>query len=177
MTRPARIGIALVAAAIAIGCAGRSAGPSAGAPPAERAAMLQHDLANLAADAGAQESGLLAAAAIRQSRSLATEYRLSHPPLFHNLLVNVGLKKRGLCWHWTKDLLDRLGKLPLSSYQLHWGIAHRGELFREHSSIIVTARGRDLTSGIVLDPWRDSGELYWVPVTEDSYPWEPYKAR
>jgi hypothetical protein len=177
MSRPARIGIALVAAAIAIGCAGHSAGPSAGSPPPERTAVLERDLANLVADADAEESGMLAAAAIRQSHALAAEYRLARPPLFHNLLVNVGLKQRGLCWHWTKDLLDRLGKLPLASYQLHWGIAHRGELFREHNSVIVTARGRDVASGIVLDPWRDSGELYWAPVADDSYPWEPYATR
>jgi hypothetical protein len=109
-----------------------------------------------------------------QSPSLAAEYRLAQPPILHNLLVNVHLKERGLCWHWTEDLLDRLGELPLPSYQLHWGIAHRGRLFREHNSVIVTARGRELATGIVLDAWRDSGELYWAHVGEDSYPWEPY---
>ena len=140
----------------------------------DRAALLQRELAALVETADAEESHLLAEAAIRQSRSLAAEYRLAHPPILHNLLVNLGLKERGLCWHWTEDLLDRLGELPLPSYQLHWGIAHRGKLFREHNSVIVTARGREFATGIVLDAWRDSGELYWASVARDSYPWEPY---
>jgi len=174
MIQRAGVGIALAAVVLAIGCAGRSPGPSAAASPRGRAAMLQHELAGLAADAAAGESRLLAEAAIEESHLLAAEYRITPSPILHNLLVNVGLKDRGLCWHWTEDLLDRLEKLPLASYELHWGIAHRGKLFREHNSVIVTARGSALATGIVLDPWRESGELHWVPVSEDSYPWEPY---
>jgi len=170
MTRRSRIGSALAALVLSLGCAGHTSGP----PSEDRAALLQRELAALVETGDAGESRLLAEAAIRQSRSLAAEYRLTHPPVFHNLLVNLGLKERGLCWHWTEDLLDRLGELPLPSYQLHWGIAHRGQLFREHNSVIVTARGREFATGIVLDAWRDSGELYWASVGRDSYRWEPY---
>jgi hypothetical protein len=173
--RRSRIVIALAAVAISTGCAGRSTAPSAGDPFSERVARLQRELTNLTADADAEESRLLAEAAIQQSQSLAAAYRLAQPPILHNLLVNVGVKKRGLCWHWTEDLLARLGELSLPSYELHWGTAYRGELFREHNSVIVTARGRAFATGIVLDPWRASGELYWAPVSEDSYSWEPHR--
>jgi hypothetical protein len=27
--------------------------------------------------------------------------------------------------------------------------------------------------GLVLDPWRNSGDLYWTKVGQDSYPWLP----
>ena len=172
--RRSRIGIALAALVLSIGCAGGFSGSASEEPSPNRTALLQHELAALSENADAGESHLLAEAAIRHSRSLAGEYRLAHPPILHNLLVNAGLKERGLCWHWTEDLLDRLGELPLPSYQLHWGIAHRGKIFREHNSVIVTARGREFTTGIVLDPWRDSGELYWVSVGRESYPWEPH---
>ena len=67
-----------------------------------------------------------------------------------------------------------LEALPLENYPLHWAPASRGELFREHNSVVVTARGGALETGIVLDPWRESGELYWSLVSEDRYPWEPY---
>jgi hypothetical protein len=117
---------------------------------------------------------LLAEAALRQSRALAIEYGMTHPPQLHNVLVNLGLKRRGLCWHWTEDLLDRLAALPLESYELHWGTAYRGRLFREHNTVVVTARGRAFETGVVLDPWRESGELYWGLVREDRYPWEPH---
>jgi len=98
---------------------------------------------------------------------------MTRPPLLHNVLVNVGLRERGLCWHWTEDLLARLGDLPLDAYDLHWATAHRGEMFREHNSVVVTAKGGAFESGIVLDPWRDSGRLYFGPVQGDRYPWEP----
>jgi len=97
---------------------------------------------------------------------------MSRPAVLHNLLVNTGLRERGLCWHWTQDLLAHLRSLPLPHYQLHWGIAHRGELFREHNSVVVTARGADFATGLVLDPWREAGELLWVAVADDSYAWE-----
>lgn len=167
-------GVALAALLLAIGCAGHSSGPASADPSADRAALLQRELAALAENADAGESQLLAEAAIRQAHSLAVEYRLARPPILHNLLVNLGLKQRGLCWHWTEDLLERLGELPLRSYQLHWGIAYRGKLFREHNGVVVTARGREFATGIVLDGWRNSGELYWATVAGDSYPWEPY---
>jgi hypothetical protein len=37
---------------------------------------------------------------------------------------------------------------------------------------VVTAKGKDFFEGIVLDPWRDSGRLYWISVKEDKYHWE-----
>ncbi|MFQ5415966.1 MAG: hypothetical protein ACE5FL_02845 [Myxococcota bacterium] len=164
----------LFAAVLWLGCASPVAESSTAAVAPERIAGLERELAALAPLAPPEEGRLLAVAAVRQSQQLAADYRLTRPPVLHNLLVNLGLRERGLCWHWTEDLIERLGALPLPSYALHWGIAHRGERFREHNSLIVTARGGHLASGLVLDPWRESGELHWVAVADDSYPWEPY---
>jgi hypothetical protein len=164
----------LCAIALTSGCAGRNVEQApVPAPPPDRAASLQSDLDELAGGAAPGEAHLLAEAAMAESARLAVEYRMARPALFNNVLVNVGLKKRGLCWHWAEDLFAALRRLPLSSYELHWGIAHRGRLFREHNSLVVTARGESFASGIVLDPWRESGALYWVAVREDRYPWEP----
>ena len=169
----AALAIALPCAlALATGCAGGNVG-QAPAPPPDRTGSLQRDLDELAAGAAPDEAQLLAEAAMAESARLAAEYRMAHPALFNNVLINVGLKKRGLCWHWTEDLFAVLRELPLASYELHWGIAHRGRLFREHNSLVVTARGGEFASGIVLDPWRESGALHWVAVSEDRYPWEP----
>jgi hypothetical protein len=171
-TRHVPLRALLCALALAIGCA--SGGDhSAGPAPDGRAARLQLELGDLAGGADPTEANRLAEAALAESARLAAEYRMARPALFNNLLVNVGFKRRGLCWHWTEDLLAALGALRLTSYELHWGTAHRGRLFREHNSVIVTARGQSLASGIVLDPWRDSGALHWVAVSEDHYPWEP----
>ena len=169
----AGLGVAILCA-IALGCAGGNIErASAPARPPDRTALLQSAFDELAAGAAPDEARLLARAAMAQSARLAAEYRMARPALFNNVLINVGLKTRGLCWHWTEDLIAALRELPLSSYDLHWGIAHRGRLFREHNSLVVTARGESFENGIVLDPWRLSGALHWVAVSEDRYPWEP----
>jgi hypothetical protein len=165
---------AAAAVCLACACAGRPV-PLDSAEAELRRSELASALAQLAADAEPEESRRLAEAALRESHALAHAYRMTRPPQLHNVLVNTGLRERGLCWHWTQDLLAQLRSLRLPHYQLHWAVAHRGELFREHNSVVVTARGADLATGLVLDPWRRAGTLTWVAVTDDSYPWEPQR--
>jgi hypothetical protein len=87
-----------------------------------------------------------------------------------NVLVNAGLKQRGLCFHWAEDLSARLEALNLRTLEVHRGVA-RLETRREHSSVVLTARSQPFPEGIVLDAWRHSGRLYWNYVTADKYPW------
>jgi hypothetical protein len=84
----------------------------------------------------------------------------------------MGLRDRGLCYHWTEDLMFQLKALQLERYQLRWGVAHRGSNLREHNTVVITANGQPFENGLVLDPWRHSGNLYWVIVKNDSYPWK-----
>jgi hypothetical protein len=93
----------------------------------------------------------------------------------HNLLVNLGLKPRGLCVDWTTDLLTRLKQERFYSLDLHWAIANYETTFSlEHSTVVVSAGGDSINQGLVLDPWRYSGELFWAPTLEDSgYVWKP----
>jgi len=165
------------------GCAGvnyagrgeNSQGVSATLPGyQERVVSLEQALTALSPDVDKREAELLAETAISYSLELAGEYRMLRPPTLHNLLVNLGFRERGLCIHWTEDLLKRLRGLGLNSLELHWGLANNNGLLRlEHSSVIVTALGQGFEEGLVLDPWRHSGELYWILVREDSYPWKP----
>ncbi len=117
------------------------------------------------------EAASLAATAYGYPRELAREYRLVRPPLFHNLLINVGLKERGLCYQWSEDMVTQLQTLQLESLELRWGSAGAGKL-REHNTVVVTGRNQPFAEGIVLDPWRRSGELVWVFVAADSYVWQ-----
>jgi hypothetical protein len=143
-------------------------------PPAyrEKAVALQNDLASLSSHPNSTEAGQLAETAISYSYHLAEEYRLVRPPVLHNILVRMGIKDRGLCYQWTEDLMNRLYLLKMKNFQLHWGVAYRGSELREHNTVVVTARGQPFEEGIVLDPWRNSGELYWAHVKDDDYPWK-----
>lgn len=111
---------------------------------------------------------------MRYSIQLAHEYRVVRPALFHNVLVNVGLKKRGLCYQWAGDLAIRFRQLDLGTLEFHPAVARRDTL-REHNGIVVCARGDPFEAGIILDAWRHSGRLYWDYVVQDRYPWRRVK--
>jgi hypothetical protein len=138
----------------------------------EKIGLLQDDLAALNQQADLFEAGQVAETAITYANQLIEEYQLVRPAILHNVLIRVGLKDRGLCYHWTEDLLKRLQSLDLRTYQLHWGVAHRGSELREHNSVVITARGQAFDKGLVLDPWRNSGDLYWALIKSDRYPWK-----
>jgi hypothetical protein len=138
----------------------------------EKVESLQIDLAALNRQANLLEARQVAETAITYSNQLADEYRLVRPAVLHNVLIRVGLKDRGLCYHWTEDLLKQLQSLDLITYQLHWGVAHRGSELREHNSVVITANGQAFEKGMILDPWRNSGELYWSLINTDRYPWK-----
>ena len=138
----------------------------------EKLESLQDDLAALSQQANILEAQLVAETAITYSDQLAEEYQLVRPAVLHNVLIRVGLKDRGLCYHWTEDLLKQLQSLDLRTYQFHWGVAHRGSELREHNSVVITAKGQAFEKGMVLDPWRNSGDLYWAIVKSDRYPWQ-----
>jgi len=168
---------------ILLGCAGTNYashgesahGVSPGLPGYQgQVVSLEQALTALSPDIDKREAEQLAKTAISYSLELSAEYRMLRPPVLHNMLVNLGFKERGLCIHWTEDLLKRLQGLGLKSLDLHWGIANHDILLRlEHSSVVITARGQNFEEGLVLDSWRHSGELYWVLVRQDSYSWKP----
>ena len=138
-----------------------------------RAMALSNDLLAMDARISPGDAALVAETAIFYPLRLADDYELISPPLWHNTLVNMGVKPRGLCIDWTQDLLLELKSLGLRTVSFHWGVANHDATFRiEHSTAVVTARGQPFSSGMVLDPWRDSGRLFWSRVDADpEYVW------
>ncbi|MCX6922969.1 MAG: hypothetical protein NT154_07135 [Verrucomicrobia bacterium] len=113
---------------------------------------------------------MTAETACAYSLELAKQYRVVRPAIWHNMLVNVGLKQRGLCFQWADDLSAKLESLHLRTLKVRRGVA-RLETRREHSSVVLTAPGQAFDQGIVLDAWRHSGNLYWCHIKDDKYPW------
>jgi len=159
------------------GCA--STNPQIELPPfVEQQRIHELELAILALgeDIRPDEAHRAATIAIEYPLELAQEYDITDPPLMHNFLINIGVKQRGLCVDWTYDLLTRLQQERFRSLGLHWGIANYDSAFRiEHSTVIISARDEPLSQGIVLDPWRHSGQLFWAKTLEDpQYQWKPH---
>ena len=134
-------------------------------------AALNDELTRLGTAIDEVEARQVAETAIIYSQTLAARYRIVRPAVWHNILVRMGARERGLCYHWTTDLMRKLQSLGLTSFQLFWGVAHQGSELREHNSVVIAARGQTFDQGLVLDPWRNSGDLYWASVPQDRYPW------
>jgi len=137
----------------------------------QKVELLSHDLLQLHSLINPDAAALVAETAIEYSSELANIYRITGSPRQHNLLVNLGIRQRGLCFHWTDDLLQKMQSLKSEYFEFHSAVAHRNSDLREHSSVVVTFKGAAFATGIVLDGWRDSGDLYWVDINSDSYTW------
>jgi len=121
-----------------------------------------------------EETPRLAQAILSATETLAMQYQVQPPALWHNFLVNVGMRDRGLCCHWTQDLLREIEALQLQKYHAVWAVSRHGT-WREHNSVVITASGQEgVKDGLVIDPWRNAGQLYWVHVVDDTYAWQPH---
>jgi len=150
-----------------------------GAPPPpgqpDEVSRLASAIAALGPEVDREEAQRAARISYAHTHRLALQYQITDPPIIHNTKVNMGLKPRGLCWHWARDMEDRLKEERFKTLDLHRAVANADNAFRlEHSTAVVSARGAGYEDGIALDPWRKGGRLTWVPVREDqAYKWEP----
>ncbi len=134
--------------------------------------QLSQAIKNLGPNISPQEATIVAHDSIVYSMILANKYELTYPPLWHNVLVNSKKRPRGLCYHWQRDLMAHMKKKNLQTLDIIEGVAYEKDYWREHNTMVVTAKGQPFGTGIVLDPWRESGILAWSKVKDDKYPWK-----
>lgn len=127
---------------------------------------LTKALVALAPDVDPGEAEQLSVTAHTTSRSLAREYRIVLNPEFQNFLINIGVRQRGYCAHFARDIGARLKTLKLKTLVLHWGAAY-ARTSGEDNCLVVTARNQPFQDGILLDGWRRAGRLFWSPVKKD----------
>jgi hypothetical protein len=122
-----------------------------------------------------EEAQRAAFIAIEYPKQLRARYQVEDPPLIHNMKVNSGRKPRGLCWHWAEDMQRRIEQENFQTLVTHRAIANsHTRLLIDHSTVIVSAVGGQYDEGMVLDPWRYGGTLYWAPTLQDAkYTWVP----
>jgi hypothetical protein len=120
-----------------------------------------------------EEAARAARIAYDYTAVLKEQYEITDPPLIHNMKVNAGLRPRGLCWHWAEDIENRLNAEEFRTLEVHRAIANADTAFLiDHSTAIIGRKGDAWDDGIVLDPWRYGGTLFWDEVTDDTrYPW------
>ncbi|WP_343082415.1 hypothetical protein [Ostreiculturibacter nitratireducens] len=165
--------LSLLVVLVAGGCAMSPDGP----PPTQEQEIseLAEEIRSFGPEVDPEEAQRAARIAFEYSHQLAREYQVTDPPLIHNTKVNLGLRPRGLCYQWADDLEARMRQEDFRTLALHRAIANSGNPLRiDHSTLIVSRSGDGMFEGVVLDPWRNGGDLHWSPTLEDShYRWRP----
>jgi hypothetical protein len=149
--------------------------PETGAQQQARIERLSTALQTMAPDSNPAAARHFADIAVTTSAQLRQQYRVQLTPWMHNAEVNAGIKSRGLCFHYARDLGAALQPLAAPYWDLHV-VQAKPKTILEHNALVVTAKGAGWQSGIVLDGWRDAGVLYIGPVMQDKYPWQPKQA-
>ncbi|CAA6818570.1 MAG: Unknown protein [uncultured Thiotrichaceae bacterium] len=140
----------------------------------EKITELYNALIELSADVDKVEAKEIAFDSVIYPMYLAKKYGLVYPPQYHNVLVNTGKRPRGLCYEWADDMTALMKRKNLRTFDIHRGTAFRMTK-DEHNTLILSAKDEPLEKGIVIDPWRHSGELYWAKVPDDKdHPWTKF---
>lgn len=172
LTRASSKGLALFVLIWCLSCAGcahrRQPAPSNDA--VSKSSALAGALTQLSSTVSPEEAARLAEVAIQTSAELRADYDVQPPAWLHNVFVNMGLRSRGLCFHWSEDLLARLNREHFRTLEIHRVVA-RKKTWREHNALAVVSRESKIGLGLILDAWRNCGQLYWAPASSDRYPW------
>ena len=140
-------------------------------PQPDRILALREQLMTLGPEINPDDADDLAGTAVRYAEALARQYEMTRPIEFHNVMVNMGLRKGGLCFQLADEMFVKLRDMNLYSFDLYRAIADKDDIWHEHNTVVVTQRGRPFETGVVLDPWRYAGKLRFIRVADDHHPW------
>ncbi len=108
------------------------------------------------------------------SQQLKQDWRVTDAPIVHNAKVINGFRERGLCNDWAQAMTRRLQQENFRTLDVHWATSPPTTFRIIHHSAAISARGDTLEDGVILDPWRQSGDLFWGAIAEDErYNWRP----
>jgi hypothetical protein len=140
---------------------------SINAPTNVRIHSLCADLEGLNCGSAASEAFRISRVSILKALEMRHRDKPVSPALLNNLLINIGIRRRGLCYQWAAEIFNALNSVDLKEYNLRWGTSYMGYPLREHNCVVITARGAPFANGIVLDGWRYGGRLFWSKVSDD----------
>jgi len=124
------------------------------------------------------EAELLSREIFKESAKLTKKFKPVSEPHFNNFLINVGVKDKGLCYQWSDALYIYFSGKNYHDFEFHLLVANKGEYFYEHNTLVVVAKGEKVMDGVIIDPWRKPGKLYFSKVSEDrEYKWKHREKR
>ncbi len=153
---------------VLLGCAVKVASPTQA-----RIIALSDLLRTLDRTMSKKETLQLSKDIFQKTNLLTEEFAMTYPPQYHNFLVNIGLKKKGLCYQWADALYAYFQQKPYHSFIFHLMGANIGEYWKEHNVMAIAVKNVPMQEWIVIDPWRNPGKLYFSKVKDDHmYHWK-----
>ncbi|NOC47168.1 MULTISPECIES: hypothetical protein [unclassified Ruegeria] len=135
---------------------------------------LAQSIQALGSDVDPAEAQRAATIAYSYSQQLARDWNVTDPAIIHNAKVINGFREKGLCNDWAEAMTKRLRQENFQTLDLNWATSPPTPFRIIHHSASISAKGDTMYDGIILDPWRNSGALFWAPVREDTrYNWKP----
>ncbi len=120
------------------------------------------------------EAQKAATIAYSYSQQLKKEWNVTDSAIIHNAKVINGFREFGLCNDWAQAMTTRLKQENFRTLDLHWATSPPTAFRIIHHSAAISAKGDSMYDGLILDPWRNGGVLYWAPMREDTrYNWKP----
>lgn len=120
------------------------------------------------------ESTRLAIGLFAETKRLKEKYRSIFMPIVHNMMIDIGVRKRGACKHWAEDLLEYLRMQKREFFYVTWGEANPGKMTEHNVAVLYPVTG-GFYDGVFIDPWRTSGIPFWLSTTKDKhYHWNPW---
>lgn len=105
------------------------------------------------------------------AKNLKQTYHLTDFSNLNNFLINLGINRSGLCWELAFEMLIYLKP---KNYDIDYYIASAniGSYFHEHTVLVLTCKDCEFEKGVLIDVWRNGGEVYFQKVNQDEkYKW------
>jgi len=119
-----------------------------------------------------EASGSLSQEIYKHTQVLGKAFKLTSPPTYHNFLVSIGAREKGLCYDWSDALYIHLKSQKHPYFTFHLMGSNIGEYWSEHNALVISSKNHSLDEAILIDPWRNSGELFFSKVKDDKkYQW------
>ncbi|WP_171102802.1 hypothetical protein [Ruegeria sp. HKCCD7255] len=135
---------------------------------------LAAEIRNLGPNVDPAEAQRAATISYEYSQRLAREWQVTDSALVHNAKIANGFREKGLCNDWAQAMTGRLNQEGFRTLDLHWVTSPPTSWRIIHHSAAISAKGATMKDSIILDPWRNSGALYWAPLQADTrYNWRP----
>ena len=139
---------------------------------------LYHLLIAMDTNVSQKEAKRLSKDIISFSTKLKQKYQPIIEPHFNNFLVNIGLKKHGLCYEWSDALYLHFTTKHYQSFRFHLVVSNQGKYWSEHNAFAITNSRDEISKGIIVDLWRDIDDIYINYISKDtSYQWRRREKR